>query len=193
MAISNPLDGFYNMRKWVAWLFCSFLVALLITDVLFVRQNRNLKRALSQGPPALGPPIGAIIPPIKGVDLKGQTVRLDWGADTRDTFLFVFSPHCGVCAETWPTWRALVGSTQTALHRLVYVNMLPPLKEDYVKKWGLEDSLVIAELDPQSIVSTNIRMTPEVVRVSSSGKIEQTWIGLIEGEDLATLKRALGK
>lgn len=190
--ITNP-NHVYRIKAWLAGAFCLVAAGIVLLNVLLVRQNRSLKNQLAERPPAWRPPVGAVISPIKGVDLNGQTVLLNWGADTRDTFLFVFSPHCAVCTQTWPTWRALAGSAQATRHRLVYVNMLPPLKEDYVKKWGLENSIVIAELDPQSIAAANIRMTPEVIRLSSSGKIEQAWIGRPEGDDLATLEVALTK
>ncbi len=185
------LSGSYNVTKWIVWLVGSLAGVLLITNVLLIKQNRNFKRELGQEPPAWRPPVGVVIPPIEGIGLKGEEVRLDWGEDPRDTFLFVFSTHCGVCDMAWPAWHDLARSAETKSHRLAYVNLTPPLHQDYVKKMQVGDSLIVAELDPKSVASANIRLTPEVIRISSGGKIEQVWMGLTEGEELSTLKRAL--
>ena len=186
-------DAYYEIRKSFFWVFALLATLLLISDIALLRQNRNLKTALGQEPPAWRPPVGAVIGPIEGVGLKGEQVRLAWGEDSRDTFLFVFSPHCGVCDLSWPAWRDLARSADSKSHRLAYLNLTPPLREDCLKKMELSNSLVVSEIDPKSIVAANIRFTPEVIQLSSRGEIEHVWMGLTEGEALVELKQALQK
>jgi hypothetical protein len=185
------ITTFHKFPPWFNWTLALFAVALLVANVLLVVQNARLKRQLSQKPPAWRPPVGTVVPAIQGLALDGQRLRLDWGTDHRDTFLFVFSQHCAYCDLEWPTWESLTRSIRPELHRIAYVNTTAPLQPDYVKKWHLNNSTVLADLDPNSLSIINARMTPEVIQISPEGRIEGVWLGLVEGSDLEGLKRAL--
>src|SRR5215831_13754688 len=156
--------------RWLTLLSWTLGFALLFANVLLVVQNRRLKRELAKEPPAYRPALGSIVLSIEGVSPDGRKVRVEWGDESRDTFLFVFSPHCAVCKLTMPAWRDLAASADTRLHRMVYINTGKTLSNDYLKDMQLpNDAVVISELDPESIVSINIHMTPEVIRIDRNG------------------------
>jgi len=178
--------------KWLVLVFSLLAAVLVVTNVLLLLQNRRLKQELTRRPPAWRPSIGTIIPSIEGIGVGGKRVRVDLGVDSKDTFLFVFSPRCAVCKLTMPAWRELARSADPQLHRLIYINTGQTLPDDYLKEMQFgDDATVISALDPKAIVSLNIRVTPEVIKLNPNGKVEDAWLGLTTDDDLNSLKRAL--
>lgn len=169
-----------------------FLVAVLgCANFLLIRQNVNLKKQVGAAPKSMQPVLGSNVPALEGVDPTGNRITLSYGQDARPTLLLVFSTKCGACTVNWHTWDSVVHAVDKTKFRVVYVDVFSPLTGEYVREYGISNSIVFAETDPKSIVAYNLQLTPETLLVSPQAKIENVWLGVLEGEELASLEKAL--
>jgi hypothetical protein len=177
-------------QKW-SFLGLSFLTALLVClNVALIIQNRELKRRIST-PPGLLPTLGAKVSSLVGVGPDRARVVVPFPAGGAKTLLFVFSTTCGVCDLNWPAWQGIAGSLDRRSYRVVYVNLHSAISSEYITKHGVFGGAVLAELDPHSIVALNLRVTPMTVLLGSDGVVEEAWAGLLEGDELASVRAAL--
>ena len=95
--------------KWNITLGACCLVLLGI-NIALVLQNRQLKAQISLPPPVLELPAGTNVPDLKGFDLGGKPIEVDYGKDRRKVLLLVYSPTCGFCAQNWPKWWDVMSS-----------------------------------------------------------------------------------
>jgi hypothetical protein len=118
---------------------------------------------------------GANVPILRGEDLKGAQVEINWGSDARPTIVYIFSPSCVWCTRNIPNIRAL-DQSQSGAYRLIGIS----LSRDGLNKYVTDNSL-------QFPVYTNVRdpngrpfaakSTPETITVSPAGKITDVWRG----------------
>jgi len=109
------------------------------------------------------------------------------------TVSFVFSTDCHICDLNWPAWHGIVDSLNHGSYRLVYVNLRSSLSSKYLTEHGVVRETVFAELDPHSIVALNLSLTPLTVLLGSDGAVEEVWAGLLEADELASVRRALSR
>jgi hypothetical protein len=168
------------------------ILLLAVMDALLIRQNGELRSNLDHAHHALLPPAGRHAPPLLGVGPTGEAVEVAYGADPRETYVFVYSDSCGVCSETWPAWQAVARAARPTDSRLVFARLASTASPLGLKIGDdLPGVLSIAEVDPQTAFAYNMILTPEVIEVSPTGVIGRTWIGDLAGTQLASLKAAV--
>jgi hypothetical protein len=185
------ISGTYQIRKSVIVIFAGLGLALLTLDAALVKQDRSLKLALEAQVPSLAVQVGAQVPGIQGIDPTGNDVIVTYGADPRETLLFVFSTECGICAKNWPTWESMAKHIDHTSFRVVYANLSKGVNHDYLVDHGLTGSEVVAQVDPKSAVAYGLSLTPQVQLISSTGKVEHVWLGMLKSGELSNLESAL--
>jgi hypothetical protein len=93
--------------------------ALMMVNLLLIRQNFALRRQLSEvgrSETPNVPKVGEMVAPIIGTDLNGQPLEVKYQKDGRRHLLFYFSPNCPYCKSAvghragsfQEAWRASV-------------------------------------------------------------------------------------
>lgn len=182
----------YEVTKTSFILGIVIFVLVLSLDVALLRQNRKLGESLAAQTSSLAIAVGSNVPSISGLSVDGKEEAIDYGKDPRKTLLFVFSTECGVCTKNWPTWESLAGHVDTKSMRLIYANLSKTVSPEYLSSHKLNSATVLAQLDPKVTVAYDLSLTPQLLLISSQGKVEHVWLGLLKGEQLADMERTLG-
>lgn len=165
-------------------------VVMLSLNVALAVQNRRLKAEVAV-PQALLPQSGKKVQKLEGVGLDGSRMNLQFDVDRRKTLLFIFSTTCGICDINWPAWKSIQRTTNVRQYRLVYANIRSSLPAIYLSKHDVYGEVIFADLDPRSIVTLNLTLTPLTVLLGSDGTIENVWPGLLEGDELTRVRSLL--
>ncbi|MGH9471882.1 MAG: hypothetical protein ACRD13_09035 [Terriglobales bacterium] len=179
------------MRKTLPLLLGVALAATLVIDLALYRQNGRLKARVASGG-SLRPPVGAMMPPLRGLDTAGKPLSVSFGVDKRQTILFVFAADCEVCSRTWPMWRSWLRRIDRRAFRPIFASMGARIGAAVPTINGTAGYQEFAELDPSVVASYNLRLTPEVLILSPSGRLESAWLGEIEGRQLAEIQSLIG-
>jgi hypothetical protein len=167
-------------------------ILLVCLNAALVVQNRHLK-ARGQTAAALLPAPGTKISKLDGMGPDGARVSVLFPTDGAKTVLFVFSTVCHYCDLNWSAWHTIVSSLNHSSYRAVYVNIRSSLSTAYLTEHGVYGGTVFAELDPRSIVALKLGLTPMTVLLGPDGAVEEAWPGLLEGDDLTSVREALSR
>lgn len=176
--------------KWNIALAACCLVLLAI-NIALVRQNRQLKEQVSL-PPALELPAGMSVPDLKGFDLSGKLVEVDFGKDPRKVLVFVFSPTCGFCKQNWPNWWDVMSSLNREVVRPVAVDVTSSTTAVFVVEHKLNDIAVMNQVDPTARMRYRFQLTPQTILIDSNGKVEKVWTGVLDNAAVEELKQRTG-
>lgn len=167
-------------------------LTLLVINVALVRQNARLTAAVDRASRAYLPVVGSTVPPLLGVDLNGVTRTVGYGEDAKDTLLFVFSPTCFASTSAWPRWVELAREADKRSVRIVYANIGPTVPPRHPVRDGGLDPATVLQTDARSLVSYNLQVTPQIVRITPEGRIVDVWVGTLDSSEEIALRRALG-
>jgi hypothetical protein len=197
VSADGVVDGLERRRRYVqvrlpvAVLLAALAVTLLLVDIALLARNRSLQALARAYYLFSGPPIGKTMSALSGTDPAGKRVVVRYGADPRKTLLFVFSPDCHVCDFNWPAWQRLIKAVRAGPTRMVFVNLSPELTSFYICDHAIGKYLVVARLDPASVLQYNLRLTPETVLLGSTGKIEHSWVGALDPREVQNIRSSL--
>lgn len=180
----------YSVKKPVALILLTGVLAILSLNVALVLQNRRLKTEMA-APPALLPQVGTRIERLEGVALDGSKIQVVFTGQGKDILFFVFSTQCVVCNLNWPQWQFIARSTQGRGLRLVYANIESPLAREYAEQYGIDDATVFAQLDPRYEAQLNLRLTPDTMLIGQNGTIESVWPGLLNEQNVQEILKDL--
>lgn len=167
-------------------------VVLLGINIALVRQNRQLKAQASLPAPALELPAGMSVPDLKGFDLGGKPVELDYGKDPRKVLVLVYSPTCSFCAENWPRWWDLMSALNRDAVRPVAVDVTSSTTAVFLSEHKLNDFPVMNQVDPVARMRYRFQLTPQTILVDQSGKVEKVWSGVLNAAAVEELKQRTG-
>jgi peroxiredoxin len=167
-------------------------VVLLAMNVALIRQNRQLKKQASLPPPALELPAGTAVPDLKGFDLSGKPVEVDYGKDSRKVLVLVYSPTCKFCAENWPRWWDLMSSLNRSAVRPVAVDVTSSSTQDFLAEHRLSDFPVMNQIEPTARIRYRFQLTPQTMLIDTDGKVEKVWSGVLDSSAVEELKRRTG-
>jgi hypothetical protein len=77
--------------------------------------------------------------------------------------------------------------------RIVYIDTIDKLTEDYLQKHGMAQDVVFSTLDPYSILNYQTRGTPQAELVDRRGRVVWTKLGEFRPADIAHLVAAIEK
>jgi len=187
-----PDTATYAVRKPVVFVSVAVAIIILGLNAALVFQNQALKEKLAKPAPSLLPPVGNLSPPLEGLDSTGSRIVISYNTPKSKTLLFIFSPGCELCSENWPNWTTISHLAETTSARITYVNPVGPVPPDYLSRRGVFTNFV-AQVDPKSLVSYNLRYTPETLLLDGSGKIMNVWAGVLDAADLKEIERLLAQ
>ncbi len=123
--------------------------------------------------------------------LKGKTIRVS-GIDfprSRASVLLVISKTCHFCEESVPFYRTLAAETQGKADLLAVLPQPRPEAEAYLKAAGVAATQV-ASAPPAELGVTG---TPTLVLLDRSGKVQEVWLGFLDGARQAQVRSRLAQ
>lgn len=182
----------FTVSKGATILFGFLVFILLAANIALIIQNRSLKSPIARVYAPLELQAGTVVPRLNGLDLNGREINVEYGNDSRKAVVLVFSPHCGFCTMNMPNWKRIVDGLDRRSYRIVAVSIVSDGVKDYINQYGLTDVPIIAEVDPKSRASYEMRSTPQTMIISPNGTVEKVWTGVIEPKDWSELGPSLG-
>lgn len=181
----------FQVSRITAVIFLLAASLLVLLNLLLLRQNHRLKSELARlSPPEVS--IGTVLPPMRGTNLKGEEVTINYKQDNRKTLLIVFAPDCPVCNESGSSWKKLTEAMDGDKFRVVAVSLVPEGTSDYVNKHDLSMISVLARIRPEDRAAYKLVQVPQLVLIEQGGKVEKVWTGAIRGAMLQDVQKSLG-
>lgn len=146
----------YAVPKLAVLSVVSLAILLVAVNALLLLQNRRMKLMLSQPAPAFLPMVGSSVPSLSGFNAGGKREFLTYGSDPRSTVVFVFAQNRRACSLNWPVWTNVAARIDQKRYRLAYVNLGPPVNHDYLQDHQIQNSIVLVEPEPTTIIKYNL-------------------------------------
>ena len=168
----NLRDATGKWRTSLVIVLSSLGSLLALSNWWVVRENDRLRGEVDSLKSFQHTRVGVKLPPLTGKDLNGQDVSIAFPAGDQETLVFAFSPSCGHCKETWPAWLELARGCQSK--RVVFANVGGPLSE-FLKKYQVGDGVLLAHLEPASVLAYHFYETPITLLVAPDGTSKNVW------------------
>ncbi len=173
-----------NLPTWAVGALVALNILLVLACVLALRQNIEIRGFANQYMLLLGPTRGSIAPALTGEDADGRTQTISYTSETRPTLIYTFSKDCPHCLQNWQSMRSLQAVEPSRL-RVVYVDTADKLTPDYLHDNGMEGSILLHRLDPQSALAYQARLVPQLELLDQSGRVLWSKIGELASADVA--------
>lgn len=184
-------DSTYTIDKRMAFFLFALAIALVAINGILIKRNRELSSSLTKCEAPEIPP-GTIISSLKGLDVDGRVLDFDLQLNTKRTVLLVFSPTCTFCVKNMPMWNHLLKTIDQNSYQVIAVSIKREGTKEYITEYGLSSIPVIAELSVEDSLAYNFNATPMTVLISSDGKVEKSWAGLLSKQAQDEIKQFLG-
>lgn len=171
------------LKKIVSLAPWMLVIALLISNLLLLNQNKKMRAVIEAAVPRVLQP-GERVPEFVAPDLNNQRVDIKYNSkSSRRIFLF-FKPSCPYCHEQFPYWRAILEQSEKAgleVWGLAGDEQDRAKLQDYLAAMGcVKDgvpSLRVALVSKEMRDSYKLHSTPTTLIVSGDGRIEKAWLG----------------
>ena len=163
-------------------------LSLVLSNVVILRANRQLNEVVENLRSLVVLQKGARVPELRAKSLDGKEVVLRYGADVRRTLFLVYTPGCPGCEQNWPSWSSVIDAMKGSRVRVVAVDMPGLSRPDYISAHGLDRVLIVSKIDPATAIAYRFGLTPQTLLVGADGKVEESWIGLLDRNAVQRLK-----
>jgi hypothetical protein len=150
--------------------------ALLAGDLSLFISNAGLRRKIAGQMEAS---TGMQVPTMRGFNVQNKPVTVRFGPGPPPALVMAFSPICGFCEEDFPRWDALMRAADGRPLRAVAVNLDGSVPADYILSHSLENTTLVARLDPGSKHAYRLDMAPMTMLISGRGRVLGVWLGVL--------------
>jgi len=162
-------------------------IAMGVELLLLVRQNRELRTAVSEARDDLDRARQQLIPFVRAGDsvpplalpaLDGRPTRIDFDAPDRDTVLLIFSPDCSACDLNMESWARLHTGETTPGRRVFYLSTAgADATRLFAEEHNLPHPVLIADRD--SLIGYRITHIPTTLVIAPGGRVKDAWVGVL--------------
>jgi peroxiredoxin len=175
--------------------------ALMVVNLLLIRQNFALRRQLSEvgrmSETPNVPKVGEMVAPITGTDLNGQPLEVKYQKDGRRHLLFYFSPNCPYCVQQASQWREILNKVDDG--RISVVGVVSDREDKQAVLAHAEGAgylktktpLSIAFFNDDSLARYKFTAMPTTLLINDDGKVEHAWVGKWDEEKANEVAAAL--
>ena len=185
-------------KKLPTIIFWVMLVALAVANALLIRQNLQMRAALSKyEPPVLQP--GEQVQPFSAPSLSGENIQVNYTGNGPNRVLMFFTPDCSYCREQFAYWREVL--VHADINRFEVLGVATESEDkakldEYLRSVGCSpDSQkpLRTALIPNSLRrSYKLSSTPITLVVANDGSVENVWHGRWDSESLAAAASIFG-
>jgi peroxiredoxin len=159
-----------------------FNVALIASTALNLYQMREIN-ALRRAETLQ---VGTRIAPIAASDREGRSSRIEL-AGSRQTLLYVFSPHCGWCTRNQPNIKALTEKVKER-YRVIFLSLTDRGLQEYLHTNPLVFE-IYSKPSAEAVAAYKMEITPQTIVLSRDGRVERVWQGAYVGRQKEEIER----
>jgi hypothetical protein len=159
--------------RWLSRNDTIILTLLLLSLTLNVHFGWKLKHLGVNEPTDIT--VGTRIPTLWATDIRGSTVKLDWGTGSRSTLFYLFSPDCHWCARNLENIKSLSAFLATK-YRVIWISPDASGVAKYVADYHVS---VPVYMNPvlKSGSKFSLSGTPKTLIISPDGMVAEVWRG----------------
>jgi peroxiredoxin len=191
MRFANAQSKHYGLTLWV------MVIILSVSNGLLLRQNLQLRNLLKKFEPEQLKP-GDKLQSFSALGLHGENIAINFASDAPRRVLLFLSPNCPYCREQFGYWKRIIDEAPVKGFQVVAVAMNSEDKSKlaaYLDSMGCptESTTFRVALIPDEVRQKyKLSITPTTLVVSSDGKADAVWIGVLKPSDVETASTILG-
>ena len=182
---------YYSLALW------GMVVILAVSNSLLLRQNFQLRNLLKKFEPDQLKP-GDKLEPFSASGLNGETVVIDFARGGPRRLLMFLSPNCPYCREQFRYWKKLIDIAPAKGFQVVAVAMSSEDRANlaaYLNTMGCptgSKTFSVALIPEEVRQKYKFSITPTTLVISSDGKADAIWTGLLKPSDVEAASAILG-
>ena len=191
MRFTNTRTKYHGLALWV------MVIILAVSNVLLLRQNLQLRSLLQKfEPDRLN--AGDKLEPFSARGLHGEDVAIDFASDAPRRVLLFLSSDCPYCREQFGYWKRIIDIAPVKGFQVVAVAMNSEDRSklaEYLNSMGCptESKGFSVALIPEEVRRKyKFSITPTTLVVSSDGKADAVWNGILKPSDVEAASAMLG-
>ena len=182
---------YYSLALW------GMVIILAVSNSLLLRQNLQLRNLMKKFEPDQLKP-GDKLEPFSASGLNGETVVIDFARGGPRRLLMFLSPNCPYCREQFPYWKKLIDIAPAKGFQVVAVAMNSEDRANlaaYLNTMGCptgSKTFSVALIPEEVRQKYKFSITPTTLVISSDGKADAIWTGLLKSSDVEAANAILG-
>ena len=191
MSSASLQSKYYSLALW------GMVIILAVSNSLLLRQNLQLRNLLKKFEPDQLKP-GDKLEPFSASGLNGETVAIDFASGGPRRVLLFLSPNCPYCREQFAYWKELIDMAPAKGFQVVGVAMNSEDRSNlaaYLNSMGCptnSKAFSVALIPEEVRQKYKFTITPTTLVISSDGKADAVWTGLLKPSDLKAANAILG-
>lgn len=183
MTSAGAQSKYYSLALW------SMVAILAVSNSLLLRQNLQLRNLLKKFEPDQLKP-GDKLESFSASGLNGETVTIDFTNGGPRRVLMFLSPNCPYCREQFSYWRQLIDIAPAKGFQVVAVAMSSEDRSRlaaYLNSMGCpadSKTFTVALIPEEVRQKYKFTTTPTTLVISSDGKADAVWTGLLKPSDV---------
>jgi len=168
--------------------------ALLLANAALLKQNFALRSRLAVQASHSGPiAAGKLLPALKGLDLRGRNVSMDYGQSGRRVALFIFGPGCSACEQTVAYWKTILKNADSSVFSFIGISVVSDksLTQEFVNRHDVMGLPIVMVNDPACREAYGLGFIPQTLIVAPDGKVEKNWPGMLEPDKVRDIQAYL--
>ena len=191
MSSAGVHSKYYSLALW------GMVVILAVSNSLLLRQNLQLRNLLKKFEPDQLKP-GDKLEPFSASGLNGETVVIDFLSGGPRRVLLFLSPNCPYCREQFSYWKKLIDIAPAKGFQVVAVAMNSEDRANlaaYLDSMGCptgSKTFSVALIPEEVRQKYKFSITPTTLVISSDGKADAVWTGVLKPSDVEAASAMLG-
>lgn len=125
------------------------------------------------------------------LSLSGESLELKGSGNSRPLLLYVFSPTCGICRETLPSWKEIFPEAESLSAEVLGLSVLdPPTTQQYVDQNDMPWR-VYCLAGRDGYEALRVHHVPLTAVLERSGRVAWAKTGRLDDQDREDILEAL--
>lgn len=191
MRFGSTQSKYYGLALW------GMVVILAVSNVLLLRQNLQLRNLLKRFEPDRLK-AGDKLESFSALGLHGENIAINFASDAPRRVLLFLSPDCTYCHEQFGYWKRIIDMAPVKGFQVVALAMNSEDKSKlaaYLNSMGCptDSKAFRVALIPEGVRQKyKFSITPTTLVVSSDGKADAVWSGVLKPSDVEAASAILG-
>lgn len=191
MRIGNSQNKYYGLALG------AMVIILAVSNVLLLRQNLQLRNLLKKFEPDRLK-AGDKLESFSALGLHGENIAIDFASDGPRRVLLFLSSDCPYCREQFPYWKRIIDMASVKGFEVVAVAMNSEDRSRlaaYLNSMGCptgSKTFSVALIPEEVRQRYKFSITPTTLLVSSDGKAEAVWNGVLKPSEVEAASALLG-
>lgn len=172
------------------------VVILAVSNVLLLRQNLQLRNLLKKFEPDRLK-AGDKLESFSAVGLHGEDIAIDFRSDAPRRVLLFLSSDCPYCRQQFGYWKRIIDMAPGRGFQVVALAMNSEDRSKlgaYLNSMGCptDSKTFSVALIPEEVRQNKFSITPTTLVISSDGKADAVWNGMLKPPDVEAASAILG-